>query len=53
MPCESIDNDGVLPQGQRRYYFFPKLLDVPLNLPYSSLVEISAAFSEVVDWQLL
>ena len=53
VPCESIDDNVLLPQGQCRYYFFPKLLDVPLNLPYSSLMEIAAAFGKVVNWQLL
>lgn len=53
MPRQSIDNNGFLPQGQRRYYFFSKLLDVPFNLPYSSLVKIAAAFGEVIYWQLL
>ena len=48
MPCQSIDNDGFLPQGQRRHYLFSKLLDVPFNLPYSSLMEIPAAFGEVI-----
>ena len=53
VPCESIDNDVLLPQGQCRHYLFPKLLDVALNLPYSSLMEIAAAFGKVVNWQLL
>ena len=53
MPCKSIDDDGVLPQGQRRHYLFPELLDVALNFPYSSLMEIPAAFGEVIDRQLL
>ena len=53
MPCKSIDDDRVLPQGQRRRYLFPELLDVALNLPYSSLMEIPAAFGEVIDRQLL
>ena len=53
MPCQSIDDDVVLPQGQRRHDLFPKLLDVPLNLSDSSLMEIPTAFSEVIDWQLL
>lgn len=53
MPCQSIDKDGFLPQGQRRHYLFSKLLDVPFNLPYSSLMKIPAAFGEVVYGQLL
>ena len=53
VPCKSIDSNVLLPQGQCRDYFFPKLLDVPLNLPYSSLMEIAAAFGKVVNWQLL
>lgn len=53
MPCQSIDDNVVLPQGQRRHDLFPKLLDVALDFPYSSLVEIPAALSEVIDWQLL
>ena len=53
MPSQSVDNNVVLPQSQRRHYLFPKLIDVPLNLPYSSLVEIAAAFGEVIDRQLL
>lgn len=48
MPCQSIDNDGLLSQGQRRHYLFSKLLDVPFNLPYSSLMEIPAAFGKVI-----
>ena len=53
MPSQPIDNDSVLFQGQARQYLFSKLLDVPFNLPYSSLMEISAAFGEVINWQLL
>lgn len=53
MPCQSIDDNVVLLQGQRRHDLFPQPLDVALNLPYSSLVEIPAAFGEVIDWQLL
>ena len=53
MSRQSVDNNGFLSQGQRRYYFLSKLLDVPFNLPYSSLVEVTAAFGEVIYWQLL
>lgn len=53
MASQSIDDDGVLPQSQRRHDLFPKLLDVPLNLSYSSLMKISTTFGEVIDWQLL
>lgn len=53
MPRKSIDNDGVLPQDQRRDYLIPKLLDIALDLPYSGLMEITAAFGEVIDRQLL
>lgn len=53
MPGQSIDHDDFFPQGQRRHYLLPELLDVPLDLPYPSLVEVPAAFGEVIDGQLL
>ena len=53
MPRQSIDDDGVISQDQDRDYLIPKLLDVALDLPYSSLMKITAAFGEVIDWQLL
>lgn len=52
MPRQSINNDGFLPQGKRRHYLFSKLLHVPFNLPYSSLVEIPAPFGEVINGQI-
>ena len=53
MPRQSINNNRLLPQRQRRHQLFSKLLNVPFNLPYSRLVQIPAAFGEVVYWQLL
>lgn len=53
MSRQSVDNNNFLLQAQRRYYFFSQLLDVPLNFPYSSLMEIAAAFGEVIYGQLL
>lgn len=53
MPRQSIDSDRLVPQCQRRHYLFSELLDVALNLPYPSLMEVAAAFGEMIDWQLL
>ena len=53
MSSQSIDNDVVFPQSQRGHNLLPKLVDVALNLPYSSLMEVTTAFGEVVNWQLL
>ena len=53
MPRQSINNNRLLPQRQRRHQLLSKLLNVPFNLPYSRLVEITAPFGKVVYWQLL
>lgn len=53
MPCQSINDNGFLLQGQPCHYLFSKLLDVSFNFPYPSLMEIAAAFGEVINWQLL
>lgn len=53
MPRQSVDNNDFLLQAQPRYYLFSQLLDVPFNLPYSSLMEITAAFGEVIYGQFL